>query len=163
MAQRGAASGRGATRALGPQERYAADELIVYSPGGAAGLSALGVAAIRNIPPSSGAPGRVYIERGPLDDPTSATAADLPPVVRAVGTNPDRFHASVSFRYASAFDGLDARWERRAAAGTVPRLVEYTVRVWPRRTGDGPQSFAESRDASGRPRGFQLVSAVALP
>ena len=86
-----------------------------------------------------------------------AAATDQAPR-RKLGPNSDKFYSDISFRYAESFDGLEPRW---TASAKSPRLVEYTVRVWPAR----PEfkRFEDARDKDGRPLGYTLTSAVRLP
>lgn len=137
-----------------PGELYAPDELTVYSPGGKSGRERP-LASVRN---SRGLPEEtkhVFLER-------FAVGADREPGasrVEKLGVSPDRFQSQVSFRYASEFDGLNARWKAKSAQ--VPRVIEYTVRVWPVGAGG---DFASARDRqTGRPVGFEYAGGVKLP
>lgn len=137
----------------GPGEHYRADELAVYSLSGGPRTEQLRT-LIRN---SRGLPGEArhaYLERTAPGDTGEGGEARI----ERLGGHPDRFQSSVSFRYATDFDGLNARWRKQSER--VPRLVEYTVRVWP--VGSG-SDFDSARDAQGRPAGFQYTGAVRLP
>lgn len=83
------------------------------------------------------------------------TATSAP---RKLGVMSDAFQAQVSFRYAETFNGLDAVWAPTAAR---PRLVEYTVKVWPVKSKYATFETAIADD--GRKERFSLTTAVALP
>ncbi len=79
---------------------------------------------------------------------------------RNLAAQADRYQSSISFRYATDATTAGAVWI--SATNEVPRLVEYTIRIWPNR----PQfrNFDDARDPqSGRPLGFEYISAVRLP
>lgn len=134
-------------------ERFSTDELIIYSLNSGPDPSRL-VTAIRNSPGLGQEPMRAYLEQ------SAAGGAFGPGSHReTLGPNPDKFQTQVFFRYATDFDGVNAQWARESRL--VPRVVEYTVRVWPRTK--EPTTFEESRDPDGRPSGIQITSAVALP
>lgn len=86
-----------------------------------------------------------------------AAATDETPR-KVLGANADKFCSDISFRYADSFDGLEPRW---VTSSKAPRLVEYTVRVWPARP--EYKTFEDARDKDGRAIGFTLTSAVRLP
>lgn len=79
-----------------------------------------------------------------------------PARTRNLGSRADTFLSRVSFRYASEFDGLNAKWTTQTLQ--APKLIEYTVRVWPNR----PESlqFSKRKSPSGLSAGFELTSAV---
>lgn len=72
--------------------------------------------------------------------------------------NRDRIASQVQFRYAREFNGIEAVWN--AAAGGTPRLVEYRVRVWPRRSGS---EYEKAVDAQARPHRLELVGVAVWP
>jgi hypothetical protein len=79
---------------------------------------------------------------------------------RDLSSQSDRYQSSISFRYATDATTSSAVW--MGSTNEVPRLIEYTIRLWPNR----PQfrNFEDARDPqSGRPLGFEYISAVRLP
>jgi hypothetical protein len=77
---------------------------------------------------------------------------------RTIGLQPDKFQATVSFRYAEHFDGLQPAYNPTASA---PKLVEYTIRVWPR--SERYPRFEQAIADGGRVVNFSLTSAMVLP
>jgi hypothetical protein len=136
-----------------PGERYTAAELGLFSLSGKAEKP---LALIRNSKGLEGEPRHAYVEWAPAGKVESAADAEGG-AVEPLGSSSDRLQSSISFRYASGFDGLKARWQ--AQSGEVPRLVEYTVRVWPRSAGP---DFHKARNAAGQSVGFEYTSAVRL-
>jgi type II secretory pathway pseudopilin PulG len=76
---------------------------------------------------------------------------------RRLGAHADRFHSQVSFRYASAVENLEGQYTD--ATDAVPMLVQYRVRVWPKRLGPLYETAVDSRGQSSR---FEIISAVVL-
>ena len=138
-------------RAVNGAERFSSDEVVVYSLGSGPDPSRM-VASLRNSRGIGQQPSQAYLELTP------AGGAFGPDARRhSLGTNPDKFQSQVSFRFATGFNGTDAKWTRESRE--VPRLVEYTVRVWPK----GVQDSAEDDQQTFARSVFQLTSAVALP
>jgi hypothetical protein len=131
------------------QERFASDEVVVYSLGSGPDPSRL-VAAVRNARGLGDVPSHAYLEQNAAGNAFAPTSRR-----RALGPNPDKFQSQVAFRFANQFNGIDAKWSRESR--DVPRVVEYTVRVWP--VGKGDQSMQGQDNASDV---FQVTSAVAL-
>lgn len=78
---------------------------------------------------------------------------------RPVSLFRDRIQSDIQFRYAEKYKGLEADWV--SATVGKPRLIEYTVRVWPN---DAKYTrFEDARDEAGRRLSFTLTSAVRLP
>jgi type II secretory pathway pseudopilin PulG len=138
------------TRTSTGQERFAADEVVIYSLGAGPDPGKL-VSAVRNSRGLGNVPSHAYIEQSPAGSAFAPAARR-----RSLGPNPDKFQSQVSFRFASSFDGTNAHWNRETHQ--VPRLVEYTVRVWPVGQRDTQEPAANGRIAPV----FQLTSAVAL-
>jgi prepilin-type N-terminal cleavage/methylation domain-containing protein len=78
---------------------------------------------------------------------------------KRLGSNADRFKSDIAFRYASEYKDLEPIWSDQATS--TPRLIEYTVRVWP----NDPKMarFEVAQDSRGRNVGFRLTGAVTLP
>lgn len=76
-----------------------------------------------------------------------------------LGDNPDIIQSEVSFRYAADYDGVSAKWVE--SVGTAPRLIEYTVRVWPKL--DKYKTFVDAKADKGSAAAFEYTSAVVLP
>ncbi|MGI8905652.1 MAG: hypothetical protein ACR2IE_04080 [Candidatus Sumerlaeaceae bacterium] len=140
-----------AKRPASGEERFSAAEVVVYSLGSGSDPGKV-VSAIRNSRGLGPVPSHAFLEQSSLGS-TFAPGARR----RSLGPNSDRFQSQVSFRFASSFQGTRAKWMRETRE--VPRLVEYTVRVWPVGSGD---SFEEAERAEKRTPVFQLTSAVAL-
>src|SRR5262249_33239169 len=140
----GTLSGRPAK--LGPRERYNHDEVSFYSTPheGPAGLV---IASLANTGGAAEQASHAVVKRSPAQ-----ASPDEQTNVKVLGANWKHFQSSVSFRYASGFDqsGLAAKWLGDSDK-EVPRLLEYTIRVWPVQPA---VAFAESRDSTGRPLGF---------
>jgi type II secretory pathway pseudopilin PulG len=134
------------------QERFATDEVVVYSLSAGPDPGKL-VTALRNSRGLGNVPSHAYLEQTPGGSAFAPASRR-----RSLGPNPDKFQSQVTFRFASTFNGTDAQWTREAHE--VPRLVEYTVRVWPIGQSDMPDP-AQQHGPRAIPT-FQLTSAVAL-
>lgn len=146
------AAPKAAARAAKPaqaQERFASDEVVIYSLGNGPDPGKL-VTAIRNARGLGDVPSHAFLELNAAGNSFAPGSRR-----RALGPNPDKFQSQVAFRFASQFNGTDAKWTRDSR--DVPRIVEYTVRVWP--VGKGDQSLQGQDNPSDV---FQITSAVAL-
>lgn len=139
------------SRAASSQERFAADEVVVYSLGSGPDPGKL-LTAIRNSRGLGDVPSHAFLEQRPASSAFSPGERR-----RSLGPNPDKFQSQVSFRFATNFNSTNAIWLR--STQQVPQLVEYTVRVWPVGADD---PFDAMQDSIHTPR-FQLTSAVSLP
>ena len=90
--------------------------------------------------------------------PAGSTEPGKAPAKR-LGASSERFRSDIAFRYASQFEGLEPVWSDQAT--TAPKLIEYTVRVWP----NDPKmtGYEQAQDSQGRNLGFRLTGAVKLP
>jgi len=134
-------------------EKFGPDELVVYSLSSGPDSTRV-LTAIRNSRLGTGNVVRPYLEQAPVGQIFAPGSRQ-----KSFGSFSDKINCQISFRYAEEFKQTDAVWTRNAKA-SVPRLVEYTVRVWPVRL--NASNYEDARDADGRPAGFQLTSAVAL-
>jgi hypothetical protein len=134
-------------------EKFESDELVVYSLASGPDPGRI-VTAIRNSLAGNGNAVRAYLEQSPAGNEFSPGARR-----KSLGSFSDKVSCQVSFRYASEFKKTDAVWQRSAKAN-APKLVEYTVRVWPSRL--NVANFEDARDADGRRLAFQMTSAVAI-
>lgn len=138
-------------------EKFAADELTlvttqqVETEPGKFELRSL-ASSIRNSGGVGEAASHAYLQTRDLQGNSAINRRDL-------ASQSDRYQSSISFRYATDATTNSATWT--PSTNEVPRLIEYTIRLWPNR----PQfrNFEDARDPAGRTLGFEYISAVRLP
>ncbi len=136
----------------GKEERFTSSELTVYSLSGGHEPSRL-LTTIRNSRGLPNEPRHAYIDRNEPGDANEEARGST----ERLGGSSDRLQSSIAFRYGTEYIGTDAQWQRRS--GEVPRVIEYTVYVWPTTAG---VDFASAKDSQGRAAGFKYTSAVSV-
>jgi prepilin-type N-terminal cleavage/methylation domain-containing protein len=110
-------------------------------------------ASVKNVGGVAETASHAYLQMRELQGSTAVSRRDL-------ASQSDRYQSSISFRYATFATTSSAAWT--GSSNEVPRLIEYTIRIWPNR----PQfrNYDDARDpVTGRLLGFEYISAVRVP
>ncbi|MCX7016074.1 MAG: prepilin-type N-terminal cleavage/methylation domain-containing protein [Candidatus Sumerlaeota bacterium] len=110
-----------------PGEKFAGDELVVYSSDAAPG-AAVSLVRIANKQAFGDVGQRVVITRGPMSPRPGASeqSGDIP---RDPGLNRGRTTTRVRFRAAYQYNGLEPAWAAEPLAGQAPKIVEFEIVV----------------------------------